>query len=455
MSSILNKIYSTVFLSSIAILSFAQLPSSFTLDQAINFALNENSVIKNAQINIADADQQIVERRAFGMPQLNGDITFQRYLNLPPLPPSFDGFAAIFELLPDSLGGGMEPSSDGEASIFFRNTFTMGLNLDAMIFDGSFFTGLRAARAYRKFVAQELLSNQRTVRNRVIDAYLPVLLLQENIKLLNKNIENLDKLLFETKALYKEGFAEQLDVDRLELSLTNLKVEQENLLRQQQVATNALKFAMGYPVAEKIELTEDLEQMDIIASDDVLLSDINYENRPEYALTNVGLELNELNIKYNRAGYLPSLRAFGAYQYAYQGNNSNDGFWAPTSFIGARLNVPIFDGLQRKAMVQRAKLEQEQAQIQQDELKNAITLEVVNARTNFINAKERLAAQQRNLDLAQRIYDTTQIKYREGVGSSLEVTQAEQSLYTTQSNYMQALFDLVTARAAIAKALGN
>jgi outer membrane protein TolC len=432
----------------------AQSPRVISLDEAIGYALNENVAIKNAQINIANAEQQIIERRSFGIPQLNADVSYQRYLKLPPLPPTFDSFGAIFELLPDSLGGGM-PQTDGEASIFFRNTFTLGLNLDAMIFDGSYFTGLQAAKAYRQYVDQEMQIERREVKNKVINAYLPVLLLNENIQLMDKNIDNLEKLHFETSELYKAGFAEQLDIDRLELSLTNLKVEKENLLRQKQVAIANLKFSMGYPVDEEIDVIGDLESMTIEAAESDLVAAVNFSNRPEYGLMDKGIHLNELNIRFNRSGYLPSLRAFGAYQYAYQGNNSNDGFWAPTSYIGARLSIPIFDGLMRKAQVQRARLDLEMVKVQRDELMNAIKLEVTNARTNYLNATERLEAQKRNLSLAQRIYDTTQIKYREGVGSSLEVTQAEQSLYTTQSNYMQALYDLVAAHCALLQALGK
>ena len=191
----LTKFIPTVHLTFMAITGLsAQSAQIISLDDAIAYALNENSSIKNAQVNIADDKQQIIERRAFGIPQLNADVSFQRYLQLPPLPPSFDSFGAIFELLPDSITGGGQ-QMDGEASIFFRNSFTMGLSLDAMIFDGSYFTGLQAAKAYRQYVDQELLIEQREVKNKVTNAYLPILLLNENIKLLDKNISNLEKLL--------------------------------------------------------------------------------------------------------------------------------------------------------------------------------------------------------------------------------------------------------------------
>lgn len=445
-----------------------------SLQDAINHALTETAMIKEAQINIADAEQQIIERRAFGLPQLSASANYQRYLQLPvqPLPDAFGIFAVygqalgrdLYPLLEDDTqaaldqfatgSNGGEDSGDG-VSFFLKNNFTAALNLDAMIFDGSYFVGLKAARSYRIYVQEELAAKKRDIQIAVTDAYLPVLLIQENIELIDKNISNLEKLLFETKELYKAGFAEQLDIDRLDLSLTNLRTERENLVRQKQVAITALKYTINFPVDQPLVVTDDLDAMLVDASDSDLVNNFDISQRPELDVINRGIELNELNIRLNKSGYLPSLRLFGAYQQQYQGDNLKDGFWAPTAYIGLNLSVPIFDGLEKQAKIERARLQLELAKNQKQTLEQAIQLEVQNARTNYISARRRLENQQRNLDLAERIYQTTQVKYREGIGSSLEVTQAEQSLYGAQSNYMQGLYDLLIARAKLDQALGK
>lgn len=293
------------------------------------------------------------------------------------------------------------------------------------------------------------------MRNAVIESYLPVLLIEENINLLDKNISNLEKLFFETREFYKAGFAEQLDMDRQELSLANLQVERENLLRQKELAVANLKFVIGYPLEEPLSVTDNLEAMLLEATDEALVADIDLLRRPEFELLNQAILMNEFNIKLNKAGYLPTLRAFGNVQQQYQGQDFQSGFWAPSSFVGLNLNVPIFDGLGKKAKIQRAQLDLETAKNQQKDLERAITLEVKNARTNYFNARRRLNSQQNNLGLAERIYQTAQVKYREGIGSSLEINQAEQSLYATQSNYMQALYDLLLAKAKLEMALGQ
>ncbi len=418
------------------------------LDAAIQYAFNNNITIKNAQLNIADAQQQIVESTAIGLPKLDGAVSYQRYLEIPqqPLP---EAFVALIQAL--------NPNEEVEtnASFFLRNNLTASLNLETMIFDGSYFVGLKAAKAYKKYVQQDLLTQRREVKNNVINAYFPVLLVKENLQILDKNISNLEKLLNETKALYAEGFVEQLDIDRQELSLSNLKTEKDNLLRQLENAKTNLKFAMGYPVDSEIEVSGNLEAFDAEADDKDIVGAFNYANRPEVELIEIGNELNELNLKNYKSQYWPNLRANAAYTYQYQGDNLKDGFWSPLAFVGVNLNIPIFDGLDKKAKIQRTMLDMQEAENQKTELQQAIQLEIKTARTSYISAKEKLANQEKNLALAERIYETTQVKYREGVGSSLEVTQAEQSLYTSQSNYLQALYDLVIAKQQLDIALGQ
>lgn len=443
-----------------------------SLDDAIDYALENSLTIKDAQIAIADAEQQIVERRSTGLPQVNGSLNFQHYLAVPrqPLPEGFDIFGLFGQVLAvdlydqlsnqtqmavdESFSGNGGGGGDEGIAFFLRNNFTAGIDVNAMIFDGSFFVALKAARAYRQYTLRDFATTQREVENAVIEAYLPVLLVQENIGLLEKNIKNLEQLLFETRELYKAGFAEQLDIDRQELSLSNLRIERENLVRQKEVSLTNLKYTIGFPIDQPLVVSDDLDAMTIEA-EALLSQEASPGSRPEVALIDQAIRMNELNIKLNQAGYLPSLNAFGAVQQQYQGNDFETGFWAPAAYVGLNMSVPIFDGLNKKAKIQRARLDLEKARNQREELVRGISLEVANAQTNFRNASSRLNSQQKNLDLAERIYETAQVKYREGIGSSLEVTQAEQSLYTTQSNYMQALYDVLQSKARLEMALGK
>ncbi|MEM9821986.1 MAG: TolC family protein, partial [Bacteroidota bacterium] len=221
---------------------------------------------------------------------------------------------------------------------------------------------------------------------------------------------------------------------------------------------NFLKFSMGFPMNEVLGVADQLEGLLEEAKEEVLAGAIDFYNRPEYKVAEYGIRLNELNIELYKSGYWPSVRALGSYQYGYQGNQlfrGDDGFWVPTALVGLRVNVPIFDGFEKRAKVERAKIGLSIARNQKKELERVITLEVSNARTEYVNAREQVQSQERNLKLAEKIYNTTQVKYREGVGSSLELTQAEQVLYQTQQNRTQALYQLLLAKKRLDIALGK
>ncbi len=425
--------------------SEAQEAQALTLEDAINYAMENNFSIKNAQISVADAEEQIIERRSFGLPRVNGTVNYNYFLQIPS------------SLVPAQF---LDPSApDGEFSkLAFgtRNDLQLGLSANSMIFDGSYFVGLRAAKAYRKYADRELIAKKQEVRNTIIDAYLPALLIQQTREIIEFNITTLDKLLNETRALYREGFVEQLDVDRLDLSKADLETELENLDRQADLVYNVLKFQIGYPLNDEIVASDEIEQLLVPATGDELTAEVDYFSRPEYQVLSLGKQLNELNVELNKSGYLPSLGAFANYQYSVQGNSLfKNPVGIPTFIIGLSLNIPIFDGFEKRAKVNRAKLDLAKMENQQTDLERVIDLEVSNARINYAGAQTRVDAQRRSLLLAEKIYNTTQVKYREGVGSSLELVQAEQSLFQSQQGYIQSVYDLLVAKVTLSRALGK
>lgn len=419
--------------------------TTFSLQQAIDYALQNNLEVVNANLAIEDADAQIEERLSIGLPKVNGVLEYNHYPQVPiqALP---DAFATAFMLPPD------EPN---EISFLLKNNFTAGVSASSLLFDGTYFTGVKAARLLKEYTQMELRTKEQNVSNAAMDAYLPSLLIAETVKTLNKNIKNLKKVLFETKEIYKAGFVEQLDVDRLELSLANLITDKENLVQQKELAVNNLKFAINYPLAKELNLNDDIASLLVEANDAQMTKEIDYFARGEFRVAEIGLKLGELNIEQFERGYWPSLAAFASYQYQYQGDNFSDGFWAPTFLLGARVNVPIFDGFEKRAKKERAIIELKQNTNSKHMLANLIKFEVDNARKMYLIAKQKLTSQDKNLALAQRIYNTTKIKYKEGVGSSLEVTQSEQALYQTQQNRIQAMFDLLRAKVALDQAIGK
>ncbi|HFC00017.1 MAG TPA: TolC family protein [Phaeodactylibacter sp.] len=421
----------------------AQNPKSFTLDEAINYALGNSLEVKNAQIGVADANEQIYENRARGLPVVSAGVDYNYYFKLP------------VSLVPAEFFGGM-PGEFAELEFGTKNNLTAKIQAQSLIFDWSYLTALKASRAYKNLSQEQSTLTEAQVRNQVRSAYLPPLLLDESQKTLQKNITTLEKLFFETSEMYKAGFVEQLDVDRLELSLANLKTEMDNLERQKNLAYNYLKMAMNYPMEETITVADDIDKLLSDASADDLEGKINYSNRAEYRVVQKSKLLNQINIDYVKSTYYPNLVGFAQYQQVGQGNNLfKNPNWSDVGLVGLQLNVPIYSGGGKKAKLHRAQLSLEKTNNQIRSLERLIWMEIGNARIAYRNAQQRVADQQKNLALAQRIYDTTKIKYKEGVGSSLEITTAEQSLFQSQQNVIQARYELLQAKMMLSQALGK
>jgi outer membrane protein len=453
--------------------SFAQMQLS--LKDAIQYAMQNNISIKNSQINIADAEARIYENRATGLPQVSAGLDWQTFFLLPKvaLPASFSSGTgnAVFKILngygvKDRNGNDipLSPPVDPDASkepvkISFqqRHSVSPSISASQLVYSGSYNVARRAARDYRDLVQKQLLAKQNEVKNQVIDAYLPALLITESVKTFDKNITNLEKLLSETKAFNKEGFVENLDVDRLTLSLENIKTQRANVARSKELIVNALRFIIGAKNSEIFELKDDLTSLLSDVSQADLEGEINYAKRPEYNLILQGEKMQQLQIDLAKASTLPTVATFASFSYGFQGNSfkKDDYFFLPTGVVGAKVSVPIWGGGGLPYTKQRAVLALETVKNQRIEFENAVQLQAKNARISYSNAKINLASQEKNLGLAEKIYNISKTKYKEGIGSSVEIIQAESTLYQNQQNIIQAKYDLLKAKIDLDKALGN
>lgn len=468
-----------VILCSLATLA-ARAQNALSLEGCVQFALSNHPTIKTAQLQITDADWRVKESLATGLPQVTAGVSYAGFIQRqglpssaisfgPSVPPEFLGeLSAELANLPlldgvmqGLLGGG---SNDDSGRLYFAPVHSLSgeLKVTQLIFNNSYLLSMRAARYYKEYVNQELQATRYKVRNDVTDAYLPALLISENLTVLDKNIGNLEKLLADTRAINQAGFAEQLDVDRLELSLATLRSERGNLARQQEMVINALKFTMGMKVAEPLALSDNLDKLMAQYADVDINAQIDPMNRPEYLSILKARQLSAIQVDLYKRPWMPTIAGFAQWQPGYQGgygdkdgDNFNKWYYIPSALAGISISVPIWDGGGSKAKKQRAIITMQTVDIQKQMLENAFSLEIETARKQYQNANERVANQQKNLDLAQRIYNTTQTKYKAGIGSSFEVTQAEQGLYAAQQSLMNARFDLLAARVAFKQATGQ
>lgn len=418
---------------------FAQ-SQSFSLQEAMEYGLKNNAQIQSAELDVQDAQITVNNRIASGLPQVDASIDYQNFFKLPT------------SLIPAEFFGG-EPGQFIPVQFGTEQNMTAQISASQLLFNGAWLVGISAAKEYAALVQKQSRLAETEVKKNVETAYYSVLIAKEFEKLLQKNIDNLNAVFFEVSEMQKQGFVESIDVDRLTMSKITLEGQLENASRQTQMANNFLKYSMGIDMATNIELTDTLGSIT-----EVNMSGTNYLSRPEFSILQSTVTLNELNVKVNKAMYLPTLVAYGSYSQNAQRNSFNfldgDEEWFETGLFGLTLSIPVFSGMERRTGVQAAEIALQKAQLQQQNATQGILLEVEKAKTDYLNAENDFNVQKQNIELAQRIYNTALIKYREGVGSSLELNNAESTLYQAQGNYVSAMFALLNAKTALNKSLG-
>lgn len=427
----------------------AQTPREFSLNEAIRFATEQNLNVKNSQLDAISADARIKEIKAVALPQVNVSGQFLNNLAIQTvfLPPEF------FQLPADA---GPQPVRFG---VNYQGALQASVN--QLLFDASYRIGLKAADAYRELAQKNIAASKITTAEQVAKAYYNVLVNQERMKLLDYNIGRLDTLLRETRALNQQGFVEKIDVSRLEVQLNNLQTEKQKVQNLVGLSYYLLKFQMGLGVNDPIVLTDRIPELSI---DDLerevtsMPATFDYGNRIEFSQLQSQLELANLDIQNTQKQYFPKLSAFFNYGY----NNGRNSFgdmlttkWFALSSIGLNLSAPIFDGFSKKYRIQQQKLTLEKARNSGDLLKNSIDLQIRQAQITLQNSLQSLRTQQRNLELAQEVLRVTRIKYKEGVGSNIEVINAESASREAQTNYYASLLDYMLTKVDLDKATGK
>lgn len=456
--------------------SFAQTATSansFTLEQSIDFALKNSVSLKNAQLSEYIADHQAKELISLGYPQINAALDFSHYPKLPVsiLPGVFSPEQEQVSVLTtngsrdlafpkiDPETGQPIPGPDLEVQFGTPFQATAGISGRQLVFDGTFFLGLRAAEVFVELSSRQIDATAEDIALTVSKAYYTALIAQESLKLIDANMARVKKLHDDTKALYDEGFAEKLDVERLEITYTNLQLERTKAERMAALSKDLLKFQMGMPVAEDLSLAEKVGDLNAAPEVAIAPQDFSYSNRIEYKLLETQQELEGFNMRRFKAGYLPTLYLFGSYQFNAQRNkfnffNTNEN-WFQIGVWGFNLNIPIFDGGMKKHQIQQSNLRLQQLANSKSLLENSINLELRNTQAQLMNSYNNLEVYRKNVDLARKVYEVSEEKYKEGVGSSLEINDADTQLKQSETNYLNAMFEYLNNKADYQKARGE
>lgn len=426
--------------------------SGMSLKEVINYALQNNPELKKSKFDVSISKETVKQTVAIGLPQVTASGAYQYY-----------------NRIPGNWIKNFAPTAGAPEYIFLQfqqqinSTGTLGVN--QLLLDGSFFVGLKATKQFvdmSKFIEAK---TEYDVQVNVSKAYLMVASTRMNIELLESNIAVLEKSASDVKALYEEGFSEELDYKRLQLSLNNLKVQKQKLENTVEMLINVLKLQMGMDLTESLELSDDIQSIDgyIRMNDISNASSWSPNVRPEFHILNQAITLGKLDKKRYQMGYLPKLVGFYQHQQMtmrsefnfFESNLTPNNNWIPSDLFGLQIQWTLFDGLNAQSKIREVQYNIDKAEIDLKAFENAASMEWKNAQNTYNIQLEQAANQKANLDLAQDIYDKTQIKFQEGVGSTLEITQAESELKNAQINYLNAVYDLVLAKIDYHKAIGK
>ena len=326
------------------------------------------------------------------------------------------------------------------------------------MFSGTFIVGLQAAKTYKELSQRSLIRSRIQTNVAVSKAYYQALVSNEQITLLDANIAQLKQQLDQTTQQNKQGFVEKIDVDRLDVQYNNLVTNRENTSRTLILSVQMLKFQMGMPIEDTLKLVDRLQDITLDKSIVEKVIDTGfYRNRVEYNLLETNVKLNQLDVKSKKAAYLPTFTANAGIGTVFQENQLKYLYKHnyPDSYIGVTLNVPIFNGFQRSNQVKQSQINVFKAQNDLVNAKNAIGLEASNASITYYNSIQSLNNQKRSRTLAQEVLRVSKIKYSQGVGSSLEVTQAQTELESADNQYIQALYNALVSKVDLDKAYGR
>ncbi len=414
---------------------------SLSLEEAINFALENSYNTKTSQNDILSAQKKVWETTTIGLPQIDAKIDYQNFIKQPVTLADFDG------------------DGTNEEFVFgTKQNMNATVTLRQLLFDGSYLVGLQASKTYLKISEQANIKTEMVTKEAVINAYGNVLVSENTISILERNIKILQKNYDDAKKIYENGLNEEEDVEQLEITLGSLKNQLGNVVRMKYIAYQMLNLSIGSSIDTKLTLTDSLDSLTMQNIDlGIIATEFNVDNHIDFKIAENDRESKRLLVKLEQSKALPSLSAF--VNYGAQANSDSFTFlksdqrWFDSSLLGVSLNIPIFSSLGRSAKTAQAKIDLETADLRLQETKQRLSLQAQKVKNDYQFSIENYQTSKRNLALSERIEKKQRIKFFEGISTSFDLLQAQNQLYTQQQNYIQSMLDVIAKKAALENAL--
>jgi outer membrane protein len=431
--------------------------TAFSLREAVKYARENAYSVRNAEYEYAKAKKIVQETAAMGLPQISvgGDLNYNQRIPQQPVPAEF---------LPNS-----PPDQDFVLLAFgvpYQSTYRATANM--LILDGSYFVALMASRVFKEISRLELSQSRVDITEQIFNAYGNVVVANELVKILERNLESSMKTLNENKAFLEEGFIEQQDVDQIELLVSNLEINILQSKNQASIAMMALKLAMGYPQDQALSLTDDIDVFITLGDVEGLVNPLfDLDSYLPYRSAETQERAAVLSLRNEQMSYLPKITGFynvsrnsfgndfNFFQYENFWDFDNNNPWVTFAIVGFGVQWDLFTGMRRYARTQQMRIDLDRASMNKRLVSEQAELDFQRSRSDFDVAVKSLQTSARNRELAKKILETTRAKYREGIASSLDLSQAENQLLDSERTYVNALLQMVSARSALEKITGS
>lgn len=441
----------------------AQQRYELTVKEAVDLAYKNVIELKNAEIDYRIQEAKNREIYGQALPQVSGNFGMNKYLELPAILFPDATSTAVYQILKnEGVSGTNGPITNVPIPTLRQVSFQqpwnlqLGATLTQLLFQPDVFVGLQARQTALNYSKALIEQSKEKIKDSAYKRYYAILIAQKQLHFLNESVKRLEKLYHDDSLMYKNGFAEKLDLDKVQVQLNNLKTTVATVENAVDLSYAALKFALGLKQSDVVILKEALNSTNI--KEGILDNGFQYENRAEIRTLNEVKRLQELDMKRYKMGYLPTVAAAANYTISGMGQKfftSHETIWINSSYIGVNVNIPIFDGFQRKYKVEQSRLNVEKVENTIQNVKQAIDLEQIVTKGSLTTALTNLDAQERNMQLAERVYNSTKLKFEQGLGSSFEVLQADADMQQSQANYFNALYNAIVARISYQYSLGK
>jgi outer membrane protein TolC len=422
-------------------------PASLSLQEAIDYALENNRTSRNASRDVDAAEKQKWETIATGLPQIDASVNYQNFLK------------QQISVIPAEFVGG-QPGDFEEIIFGTKQNVNATATLNQLIFDGSYLVGLQSVKVFLEISKYAKEKTDLEVRKAVINAYGNVLLAEESEAILIKNRDVLKDNLRETTKIYENGLEEEESVEQLQITLSGIESLLKNATRLKAIAYQMFNITIGVDLNTNITLTDGLESLALSnISLELLEADESVEGTVDYKIAENDKTSKELLVRLEKSKALPTLSGYINGGYLSFANDFSfldaQQPWSGFSTVGLNLNIPIFSSLSRTAKTQRAQINLEIAEENLSETQQQIKLQIAQAKSNYQFSIEDYEVKKQNLKLAERIESKNQTKFFEGIGSSFELRQAQTQLYSAQQEFLQAMLNVITSKATLETALNT